>query len=301
METSNKDTVYYKGIQETHIKRISWPAIFAGTVIMLITLTLLSLLGVGIGLGSINPAKEINPFEGIGTGSLIWWVISNLLAVFAGAFVAANLTNAPYKLTGIYHGILSWSLYALILFWLMTTAVGGIMTGAGGAITKGLSAMGGGVSEITAMAGQGDTDRIKEMIQDALVQDQPAGAAKKEFDIDVMAVVQDVFVTNGTINTNDIQRADVEKSIARNSTLSKQDVTRATDVMLAKFQEAKQKWQEIKPEVEQTAQKATDTASKAAIWGFVALLLGVITAAAGGRMGKPDFDDIKDRRTTTTV
>lgn len=301
METSNKDTVYYKGIQETHIKRISWPAIFAGTVIMLITLTLLSLLGVGIGLGSINPAKETNPFEGIGTGSLIWWVISNLLAVFAGAFVAANLTNAPYKLTGIYHGILSWSLYALILFWLMTTAVGGIMTGAGGAITKGLSAMGGGVSEITAMAGQGDTDRIKEMIQDALVQDQPAGAAKKEFDIDVMAVVQDVFVTNGTINTNDIQRADVEKSIARNSTLSKQDVTRATDVMLAKFQEAKQKWQEIKPEVEQTAQKATDTASKAAIWGFVALLLGVITAAAGGRMGKPDFDAIKDRRTTTTV
>ncbi|MBC8004033.1 MAG: PhnA-like protein, partial [Verrucomicrobia bacterium] len=50
METS-KGTVYYKGTPEAPVGRVSWPAIFAGTLIMLITLMLLSLLGVGIGLG----------------------------------------------------------------------------------------------------------------------------------------------------------------------------------------------------------------------------------------------------------
>ena len=297
METS-KETANYNDIEETHKGRISWPAIFAGTVIMLITLMLLSLLGIGIGLGSIKPAEDADPLNGLGTGTLIWWVLSNLIAVFAGGYVAANLTNVPYKMTGAYHGILSWSLYALISFWIMTTAVGGILSGAGGAVSKSLSGMGGGISKVTEVVGAGDTDRMKEMIQDAIEQDQPTNGTKhKKFDINITAVIQDVFFVNGKIKTN-VQRQDVEKSIASNSTLSKADVQHATDVMMSKYQEAQQKWQQVKPKVEEAAQKVTETGSKAAIWGFVALLLGAITAGIAGVMGQPVVVAETHERTT---
>lgn len=299
METS-KETRYYTGFDDSHIGRVSWPAIFAGTVIMLITLMLLSLLGLGIGLGAINPAEEARPFDGLGIGTLIWWVISNLIAVFAGAYVAANLTNVTTKATGIYHGLLSWSLYALISFWLMTTAVGGILSGAGGAVSKGLSAVGVGVSELSSATGNVDSGPIKQMIQDALDQDQKSGDAKrKEFDIDVAAVIQEVFVVNGQIRT-DVERSEIERSVARNSTLSRQDVQRATDVILQRSQEAKDQWAELKPKVQEGAQKATDAASKAAIWAFVALLLGAITAAAGGKLGEqPEIASVVEKRKVT--
>ena len=293
METS-KGTVYYKGTPEAPVGRVSWPAIIAGTIIMLITLMLLSLLGVGIGLGAINPAEEANPMEGIGIGTLIWWVVSNLVAVFAGAYVAAHLTNVKYKLSGVFHGILSWSLYALISFWAMTTAVGGIISGTGGLISKGLTSMGSGVSELASTVGQGDTDRIKQMIQGAISEGQPGDTAK-EFDIDVAAVVQDVFFENGELKT-DVSREEVKGSVARHSTLSEQDLERATDVIVAKYEQARQQWQEIKPEVEQKAQQAAGAASKAAIWAFVALLLGVITAGVGGKAGEPNEAYINERK-----
>ncbi|RYY08132.1 MAG: hypothetical protein EOO36_24060, partial [Cytophagaceae bacterium] len=55
-------------------KRISWGAIFAGTVLAIVLQLALSLLGLGIGLGTIDPLTEQNPMAGIGTGAAIWWI-----------------------------------------------------------------------------------------------------------------------------------------------------------------------------------------------------------------------------------
>ncbi len=288
---------YYEYEEAPHLKRVSWPAIFAGTLIMLVTLMLLSLLGVGIGLASINPVEEAQPLSGIGTGALIWWVLSNLIAIFAGAYAAANLTNITFKMTGIYHGILTWSLYALISFWLMTTAVGGVISGVGSVVSGSLSALGSGFSEIASMA-QGqqiNEERINKLIQEALQRDQQQVGDTVEFDIDVMAVVREVFFVNGQLQT-DVNREELEQSIARNSTLTQQDVERAAEVIMEEYQRLEQQWQQLKQQAEQTAQDASDAAGKAGIWGFVALLLGVITAGLGGMAGKPDPAEVRGRR-----
>lgn len=278
--------------------RVSWPAIFAGTLVMLITLMLLSLLGVGIGLGAINPLEEAEPLRGLGTGTLIWWIVCNLIAIFAGAYITSQLTNYSYKLSGIYHGILTWSLYTLISFWIMTTAIGGIISGVGGVVSKSLSSMGQGISQLVSTTDQQDTDRVSKIIQSALDRDQELSidTAGKKFDIDLAAVVQDVFIVNGEIQT-EVERQEIEQSIARNSSLSQQDVQRATDVVVKEYERLKTQWQQVKQKAEVAAQKAADAASKAAIWSFVALLLGVITAAIGGSVGKPDDDVHYDRET----
>ena len=63
-------------------RKLSWGAIIAGVIVALVTMLLLNLLGIGIGFGSINPVVEQNPMSGVGTGAIIWWVVSNLIAIF---------------------------------------------------------------------------------------------------------------------------------------------------------------------------------------------------------------------------
>ncbi|MGE5406869.1 MAG: hypothetical protein ACM3NR_04070 [Methanosarcina sp.] len=299
METS-RDIGNVREIQETRISRVSWPAVFGGTLIMLMTLMLLSLLGIGIGIGSINPVEESQPLKGLGTGALIWWVISNIIAVFTGAYAAAKLTNLSYKSSGIMHGILSWSLYTLISFTLMTTAIGGIISGIGGAVSKSLKVAGKGISEVAPLAKQVDTDGIKRKIQDALSQtpqSQGMGSQSggQEFDLDLPAVAQEVFFDNGKLNT-DLDREKVVKAVADNSSLSQPDAERAADVIVKEYQQMKPQLLQLKQKAEDTGQQVANTVSKAAIWAFVALVLGVLTAAFGGNTGKPSV-----RETATKV
>lgn len=295
METS-RETTHTREIQEPRISRVSWAAVFGGTLVMLMTLMLLSLLGIGIGIGSINPLEEAQPLKGLGTGALIWWVISNIVAVFVGAYTAAKLTNLSYKSSGILHGILSWSLYTLISFVVMTTAIGGIISGVGGAVSKSLKVVGKGVSEVAPLAKQVDNDRINRLIQDALSQNQGQSqgmgsqSSGQEFKIDLPAVAEEVFVGNGKINT-DVDREKVVKAVADNSTLSQPDAERAADVIIQQYQEMKPQLQQLQQKAEQTGQEVSDTVSKAAIWAFIALVLGVGTAALGGNVGKPSVHE----------
>lgn len=290
MEVS-RETTNYREIQETRISRISWAAVFGGTLIMLITLMLLSLLGIGIGIGSVNPLQESQPMKGIGTGALIWWVVSNLIAVFAGGYTAAKLTNLSYKSSGILHGILSWSLYALISFVLMTTAIGGIISGVGGAVSKSLSVVGKGVTEAAPLAKQLNTDRISKAIQNELTQKQDvqgmgSQGGSQDFNIDLMAVAQDVFIKNGQF-TSDVNRDDVVKAVADNSSLSGPQAEKAADVIIQQYNQMKPQLEQLKVKAEQTGQQVADTVSKVSIWAFLALVLGAVTAAISGNIGKP--------------
>lgn len=49
-------------------KRISWSAVFAGVLVATVTQLVLTLLGIGLGLSTIDPVQERNPTEGLGSG-----------------------------------------------------------------------------------------------------------------------------------------------------------------------------------------------------------------------------------------
>src|SRR5512144_2250123 len=80
-------------------RRISWGAVFAGIVIVMVLQLLLSLLGIGIGLTTVDPASGQTPgARTLGTSAAIWWVVINLIAVFAGGWVAARLAGLPRRI-----------------------------------------------------------------------------------------------------------------------------------------------------------------------------------------------------------
>lgn len=113
------------------VKRISWSAVFAGVLIAIVTQLLLSLLGLGIGLGTIDPMEEQNPTAGLGTGTAIWYIISSLLSLLAGGWVAGRLASSPRPFDGIIHGVLTWALVTLLTIYFLTTTIGSLIGGAG--------------------------------------------------------------------------------------------------------------------------------------------------------------------------
>jgi hypothetical protein len=107
-------------------KRISWGAIFAGTFVAVIVQITLSLLGLAIGLGVINPGQGENLTESLGTGAAIWWIVSTLIALFIGGWVAAHFAGVVRHLDGALHGLVTWSLAMLIVFMMIGSTVSAI-------------------------------------------------------------------------------------------------------------------------------------------------------------------------------
>ncbi len=112
-------------------KRIAWSAVFAGVLVAIVSQLLLTLLGLGIGLSTVDPVTEQNPTAGLGIGSAIWYAISSLLSLFAGGWVAGRLAGSPQRFDGIIHGVLTWSLVTLITIYFLTTTIGSLIGGAG--------------------------------------------------------------------------------------------------------------------------------------------------------------------------
>ncbi|NLE29059.1 MAG: hypothetical protein GX629_05265 [Phycisphaerae bacterium] len=111
-------------------KRISWGAIFAGTFVAVIIQIMLTLLGVAIGLGSISPAEGEIASEALGTGAAIWWIISTLIALFIGGWVAAHFAGVVRTIDGALHGLVTWSLAMLLIFTMLGTTLGALGTAA---------------------------------------------------------------------------------------------------------------------------------------------------------------------------
>jgi hypothetical protein len=111
------------------VRRVSWGAVFAGLVIGLAIQLLLGLLGVAIGVSSIDPARGDTPGKGMAIGAGIWLLISGLVSAYVGACVAAYLSGAPRKSERVLHGILAWGVATLVTAFLLTSAVGGLIGG----------------------------------------------------------------------------------------------------------------------------------------------------------------------------
>lgn len=122
-------------------RRISWAAIFGGAIAALAVQIVLGLLGLGIGLSTVNPATEARPVgAGLGVGAIIWWTFSSLIAMFLGGWVAGRLAGNRMRFDRMLHGLLAWALVTLATFYLLTTAIGGIVSGATGIVSQSLGA-----------------------------------------------------------------------------------------------------------------------------------------------------------------
>lgn len=133
-------------------RRISWGAVLAGVVLALVTQLTLSLLGLAIGFSASDGR--------LGVATAIWMVLTTVIALFIGGATASRLSGVERR-DGAVHGLITWGIMALVAFYLMSTAVGRVVSFSTGDLTSGLSRIGGGVGATVPPV----TERMKDVTE----------------------------------------------------------------------------------------------------------------------------------------
>lgn len=324
-------------------RRISWGSIFAGVITVLAISFLLSMVATSIGFFKFDPLSN-EPMSGIGTTVGIWTVISLIVSMAAGGFIAGKLAGTD----GFIHGFLVWATTLIVaVVMLASLAVSavkvtgnilGSVTSVAGSVVSGVgSAVGSGVSAIADQAENvfGDIDLSDDMNATEVRQDVRQALRKsgvKEFQPEYLrnqmnGVRSDLkrSVKRLVTNPNDadvvinrfldrlqtrtdkafrnVDRDDLTRAIANNSSLSQAEVNKAVDEytiliengiekgkeqvenLKASIEQAKQDWQELKQNALVEADKVSNAAGRSTLFSFFAILIAAVLCAFAGSFG----------------
>ena len=269
----------------SHIhRRISWAAIFGGVIMIIVVQLLLSMLGAGIGLGTVNVNAGSTPgASSFGIGAGVWWVVSSCIALFLGGYIAAWLAGIEIRFDGVLHGLVAWGIATILILYLLTSAVGGIIGGGFSALGSVTSAAGSGLKNAAqplAQAAGVSPDMLQQQAQAYLKAANPDPATMSPQDAQKAVARNLVIYAKGG---SDAPRAkqQIVAIMAAQQHISPADATK-------QFDSAQAKLQQEKDQAIQTAKNAADAsaaaASKTSFAVFGDLLLGAIAAAIGGSL-----------------
>jgi hypothetical protein len=271
------------------VNKVSWGAVLAGVVVGLVAQLILNMIGIGIGASTLDPGAGAgaNPsISGFSIGAGIWWTVSGILAALAGGYAAGRLGGIPKGSTAGWHGLVAWALTTLVVFYLLTSAVGGILGGAFRTVTSAAgnvaSTAGGAVQTATQAAApslaSGGTDpfsSIEQSLRGASGGNDPA-ALRDAATAAVRAAI-----------TGDQAKAEEARERAAQAIAKAQNVP--VEQARTQVQQYEQQYRETVDSAKRKATEAADAAAKAvsrgALFGSLALLLGALAGWFGGRMG----------------
>jgi hypothetical protein len=271
------------------LNKVSWGAVFVGVVVALVVQLILNLFGVGIGAATLNPATSDNPSAaGFSMIAAIWWTVSGIIAAFAGGFAAGRLAGAPKESTAGWHGVTAWALTTLVIFYLLTSAVGSLVGGAFSTLTSAAgnvaSTAGGAVRTAAQTAAPGlaqasdPFSSIQESLRSATGGNDPA-ALRDAATVAVRAAL-----------TGDQAQAEEARERAAQAIAKAQNIS--VEQARTQMQQYEQQYRQALDQAKQKATQAADVAAKAvsrgALFGSIALLLGAIAGWFGGRAGAVD-------------
>ena len=258
------------------LNKVSWGAIFAGVVVALVTQVLLSMLGVGVGIATLDPATGDNPAAStFSIGAGIWYVLTGIIAAYVGGYIAARMSGKTVATTGALHGLTTWAFTTLLVLYLLTSAVGSLVGGAFSGVASAIGGVGSTVAQTAApaLANSNPLDAIEGQIR-------ATGTDPEALQANAVNAIRGL-VMNG----------DAGKDEARTQAADALAKARNIPVDQAKTQVAdiEKRYNDAVASAKQTATAAADTAasvvSTGALLAFAALVLGAIAGWLGGRSG----------------
>jgi hypothetical protein len=285
------DTVNVEVVGEPSLleRPVSWRAVLAGVVIALVVQLLLALLGTGIGLAMVDPTASDNPDAStMSISALIWWTVSGIIASALGGLTAGRLSGRPGSSTAGWHGLVSWATTTLVIFYLLSTAVGSIIGGAFGLVGS-VAEGAAGVASTVAPSVAEATDpfsSVQTELNDALGVRDPASAREA-----VTGIVRNAVTADGS---------DAEQAMTRASEVLARSTRTTPEEARQRLSAWKETYDQTVEEGKQQAQAAADTARSAAsmagIGSVIALVLGAIAAWFGGLKSPIPADIYTNRR-----
>lgn len=110
--------------------RVHWGPIIAGLLAAFTTLLLLSLLGLAVGLTTVNAgtaAAQGGPPADVGRNSAIWAAISGIVAFLLGGYVAGRTAAIFNRSWGALNGALVFMLAMPVILWLAGQGLGTVL------------------------------------------------------------------------------------------------------------------------------------------------------------------------------
>jgi hypothetical protein len=269
-------------------RRISWGAIFAGVLVTLAIFLTLQMLGAGIGAVSIDlTGGETTSPRALGIGAAIWWLITGLIALFIGGWVAGRLAWLPSAIDRVLHGLTVWSLFYVVMFLLATTALSALVGGGIALLGSGVSAAG---QAADSPQGQGMLQQALESVglSPQIIQQEIAkamGAGGQQADDSLVAAVNDYLRGSRTPQ----ERQELAQQIAQNTGMSQAQA----DQTITNLERAGQQARE-------TGEQVATITGATFIGLAISMLLGALAAALGGLLAtRPESAPPHERRYDT--
>lgn len=263
--------------------RVSWGAILAGVAAALVTQLLLNVLGIGIGLSALDVDQTAsNPSaSGFSLTAGIWFVVTGIVASLLGGVVAGRLSGTSDDNTARWHGFVSWCVATLLLAYLLTTAVSGLV---GGALSTLGSTVGGAgraaVSAVSGVAANANGDALSAQVRQLVNPDQAESVQDS-----VVAYVR--ATASGDTAGAAAARDRAVTALARTANISPDEARNRIGQL---EQQYRQTVDQTKAQATRAAEATRKGVSMAGILGFVALALGAAAAWFGGGIGAPKRD-----------
>lgn len=313
------------------LRHVSWGAIFAGLAIALALQILLGLLGIGLGFSILDPTDPVGGLRAWGIGTGIYFVLVQILSLFAGGYIAARLAPARRDQTAIFHGLSIWALATIVMVWLGGTGVGLAM----GGITSAVSAIGSGTVQAAEAVIPEDVtmpdlsyEALPEPVKQTLREN---GVTPEDFRQELRSVYREVvseqaeqrliqrlqqavtsILQNPTQAPEEVDQA-IDDVFGQGGILSEEDLTELENALQSRLNISDEEAQQIREQAEQAiedartalkegvqtareeaaqaAEQASDALASIALWLFFAHLLAMIASVVGGRVGRVETVD----------
>jgi hypothetical protein len=260
--------------------QVSLSAVLAGVAAALVFQVLLNMVGIGIGASTLNPGVGDNPSPtSFSIGAGVWWAASGVIAAFVGGYVASRLSGRPNASTGGWHGLTSWAVTTLIIFYLLSTAVGSLVGGAFNTVSSALGGLGRTAltaAQTAAPALANATDPFSSIDQAVRANGTDPAALR-----DAASAAMKALLSGDTTASNEArERAAQALASAQNISIEE-----ARTRVAGYEQQYRESVDRAKAKATEVANTATTAVSRGALLGSLALLLGALAAWLGGRMG----------------
>jgi hypothetical protein len=268
------------------LNEISWGAVIAGAIIGLVVQLILNMVGIGIGLSTVDVVAGDTPSaSSISIGAGLWWVISGIVAAGIGGYLAGRLSGKPSHSTTAYHGLISWAVSMLVVIYLVSSATSGLIAGAFNGATSMLGGAGKAVGSSAQTVVQAAAPSLNNMNDPmSRIEGQVRSASGGQDP----AALRDAAASSvrAALSGDPGQQAAATDKAAE--ALAK---AQGIPVDQAKTQigEYQKQYKEMVAQTKEQAKVAADaagrTVSRGALFGALALLLGALAAFFAGQAG----------------
>jgi len=273
--------------------RLSWAAIFGGTVAALGVGILLHALGFALGLTAIDP-NDPSTFRASSIFTGIWSLVTSILALFVGGMVASRGSGVMTRSGALIHGLVMWGFTTLAATWLLLTVAAHVIGGVASVGKAAVQAGAGAVAGAASGAQQVDVGRIAESVGiDADAALAPVNARLRAQGLpemtadELLAAAREALqqaVREGRLDRNTLISA-----ISANTPLTRADAEEVAARLQVQFQAARGQASEVMSQTARDVQTGALAAAEdtgKAFWGlFGALLLGMLSAVGGATLG----------------